>query len=282
MPFGFLKRRTPESGEKRGALWSPGHEPAPVGRWGTTSVEFDVTQFGRIRDDAAVQVVGEAYRQEMVAKARAPGLNELPPGLNAPPAGYYKALLVPEPTNRYDPNAIIVALWSGRDWSKCGYLARGEAGRYRPVFAYLARGGKSPAIACDAAIVAEAGGRGVILHLGTPGECMAELTTDDREPAEHEWRGLQIAFTGSSRTAVHGVLLDREGQLMFAEWAGCVVQARVTKKVNLLVAAEPRDVTTNTQKAKDYGIPIVEEIAFLRAIGVPSEALAVDTLAWAR
>lgn len=280
MPFGFLKRRAPESGEKRGALWSPGHEPAPAGSRGT--VELDVTQFGQIRDDAAVRVVGEAYRQELVAKARPPGPDELPPGLNAPPAGYYKALLVPEPTNEYDPNAILVALWSGRDWAKCGYLARGEASRYRPLFAYLGRGGKSPAIACDAAIVAEAGGRGVILHLGTPGECVAELATDDREPAEHEWRGLEIAFTGSSRTAVHGVLLDREGQIMFAGWAGCVVLPRVTKKVHLLVAAEPRDMTMNTQKAKDYGIPIVEEPAFLRAIGVPSEALAVDTLAWAR
>lgn len=49
----------------------------------------EVNHFTRIRDDAALDVVGEAYRQENVLAARPPGQGDLPPGLPTPPAGYY-------------------------------------------------------------------------------------------------------------------------------------------------------------------------------------------------
>jgi hypothetical protein len=69
-------------------------------------VELNVNYFKRIRDDATLDVVGEAHRQAGVQAARPPTGADLPPGLPAPPPGFYKGLLVPEPTNQYDRNAV--------------------------------------------------------------------------------------------------------------------------------------------------------------------------------
>ena len=256
-----------------------------LGGTATRSMNFNVTYFRRVRDDAAVQVVGEAYRQGNVASARPPGPEDLPPGLPAPPTGYFKALLAPEPPNQYDRNAIGVFLWAGGTWALAGYLSREEAIAYQPVFRYLARatGGSTPAISCDAAQVSERGGVGVVLHLGTPGECIAELVTDDRLPTEgHPWAGMVIAFTGHSLTTIHGIPIDREAQGMLARWAGCAVLPRVTKKCRTLIAADPDEITGNHQKASDYGIPIVSEAAFLSGIGIPSDAIGRVSGRWAR
>jgi hypothetical protein len=100
----------------------------------TRQLDVDATFFPRTRDDAAVEVVGEAYRQQDVIAARPPGPEDLPPGLPAPSPGYYKAMLVPEPTNEYDRNAISVLVWAGQTWSMCGYLSRFDAERYQPLF----------------------------------------------------------------------------------------------------------------------------------------------------
>lgn len=153
---------------------------------------------------------------------------------------------------------------------------------YQPLFRHLARDGKLPAVACDAALTPERGGIGVVLHLGTPGECIAELITDDRSPADHPWAGKTIAFTGRGRTTIAGVALDRYAQVMLARWAGCEVLPRLTKKAGALIAADPDEVTTNFQKARDYGVPIVQEPDFLRTIGIPAETVDRESGRWAR
>jgi len=252
-------------------------------------VEMNVTWFTKVRDDAVVAVVGEAFRHENVLRAAPPGPNDLPPGLPPPPPGFYKALLVREPTNPYDPNAIKVALWAGAGWDKSsatwthvGYLSREDAALYVPIFQHLARDGSNAALACDAAKAAERGGVGVILHLGTPGECMVELITDDRNPSPHPWTAAPIVFTGRSRTTITGVVIDRPAQLMLARWAGCEVLPRLTKKAATLVVADPDEPTANLQKAREYGIPIVQEPDFLVGIGIPPEAVGRDQMRWAR
>ncbi|HEY3544586.1 MAG TPA: hypothetical protein VGK17_00680 [Propionicimonas sp.] len=283
MPFGFLKRRSDSTATAgQDAPWSSGGAAAPARFTGNHHVNVNVTYFSRIRPDAALQVVGEAYRQENVALARPPVPGDLPDGMPAPPPGYFKAMLLPEPGNQYDPNAVAVALWAGGSWTLSGYLSRADAVRYQPLFRHLGRDGSAPGIACDAAVVREGLGRGVVLHLGSPGECIAELITDDRQPADHPWAGKLIAFTGRSKTTITGVVIDREAQLMLAAWAGCDVLPRVTKKIQALIAAEPRDPTGNTQKAREYGISVVDEVDFLRQIGLPPETIARDDLAWAR
>ena len=256
--------------------------PQPAGSGSLTGPALSVNIFKQIRDDAVVQVVGEAYRQELVATARQPGSADLPADMPPPPPGYYKAMLVPEPTNQYDPNAIRVVLWAGESWALSGYLSREDAVLYEPLFRHLARDGQLPAVACDAALTPERGGIGVVLHLGTPGECIAELITDDRSPADHPWAGKAVAFTGRGRTTIAGVALDRYAQVMLARWAGCEVLPRLTKKTGALIVADPAEVTTNLQKARDYGVPIVQEPDFLIRIGLPAEAISHDAQRWAR
>ena len=251
-------------------------------------MQMSVTTFERLRDDAALDVVGEAYRQENVASARPPNPGDLPPGLPPPPTGYYKALLFQEPTNQFDPNAIAIALWAGGAWALSGYLSRASALDYQPLYAHLAakaseNGLGPPAIACDAARVREGSGFGVVLHLGTPAECIAELAIEDRAPtADHPWAGKTIAITGQLATTICGVPLDRFAQLMLARWAGCEVLPRLTKKTGALLVADPAELTSNLQRAKDYGVSIVQEPDFLLAIGIPPEIVGKVSERWAR
>ena len=244
---------------------------------------LNVNYFTRTRDDASVEVVGEAYRQDLIGMARSPGASDLPQGMPPPPTGYYKAALVPEPTNEHDPDAIRALLWAGRTWALAGYLARTDAAAYQPVFRWLAAHGTSsaPAIVCDAAIKSERGGAGVVLHLGTPGECIVELVTDDLPQRPHAWIGNRIVFTGDSANTIYGASLDRPAQLMLARWAGCDVLPRLTRKTDLLVVADSYNPTANLQNAKDYGVPIIEEPAFLAAIGIPPELVSRGSTRWA-
>lgn len=249
----------------------------------TRDLNLNATYFTRIRDDATLEVVGEAYRQRQVASARPPGPQDLPPGLPAPPHGYYKAMLIPEPTNRYDPNAIGVYLWSGGNWTIAGYLSRGDAVNYQPLFRRLAETtqGATPSIACDAALTTERGGKGVVVHLGTPGGCMVELQTDDREPGEHPWVGKRIVFTGQGATTIYGVPLDRAAQIMLARWAGCEVMPRLTKKCDALIVADPTELTGNLQKATEYGVAIVQESEFVTGLGMAPTAVSRLSGRWA-
>ncbi|HWP62561.1 MAG TPA: HIRAN domain-containing protein [Candidatus Binatia bacterium] len=241
------------------------------------------------RADAVVHVVGEYYRQAMISLARPPGPTDLPPGLPPPPSGHYKALLMPEPKNRYDPNAIMVLLWAGRHWVHVGYLSRESAIEYQPVFAYLGGGSTTPAatkphcLACDAALIRERDGMGVVLNLGTPAEIIADLWIDDHPlRTDHPWHGRLISFTGAERTAIAGAPIDRHAQRLLARRAGCLVAPRVTKKVEALVAADDQDETANLLRAREYGIPIVREVDFLIAIGLDPELVSRAPGRWVR
>jgi hypothetical protein len=256
---GFLRRLVGRSGDP-----------------GVTGMTMNVSYFTRVRDDATLHVVGEAYRQENVALARPPGPDDLPPGMPPPPSGYFKAMLFGQPTNPYDRNAIAVALWSGGSWSLVGYLAKEDAASYQPVLRHLGASSGSdspPAIACDAALRAERGGTGVVLNLGTPAECITERVIEDRSPLQHGWAGKAIAFTGQGVSTIHGIPLDRPAQIMLARWAGCDVLPRLTKKTAALVAAAPEDSTGNLVRAREYGVAVIEERDFLVAIGVPAEVI---------
>ena len=114
-----------------------------------------------------------------------PDLPTCRPQFHHHPPVSYKALLLPEPTNTYDQNAIMVVLWAGGSWAKSGYLSREAADTYQPLFRRFGRSGGQPAIACDAALRREDGELQVTLHLGTASECMISLITGDRAPTSH-------------------------------------------------------------------------------------------------
>jgi NAD-dependent DNA ligase len=109
-----------------------------------------------------------------------------------------------------------------------------------------------------------------------------ELATDDRKPSDPSWAGKTVAFSGQGATTIYGVPLDRQAQLMLARWAGCEVLPRLTKKTDALIVADSSEPTTNLQKARDYGVAIVQEPNFVAAVGVPPEIIGRVSERWAR
>jgi NAD-dependent DNA ligase len=69
---------------------------------------------------------------------------------------------------------------------------------------------------------------------------------------------------------------------MLARWAGCAVVPRLTKKTDALIVSDADQVTTNLQRAKEYGIEIVPEPEFIVGVGVAAEAIERVTGRWTR
>ena len=78
-----------------------------------------------------------------------------------------------------------------------------------------------------------------------------------------------VAFHGDSGFSAGPVPLDRAGQHHLAERAGCHVWPRITKQVRLCVVANPDHETGNLRKAEEYGIALIREAEFWRALGAP-------------
>jgi len=128
-----------------------------------------------------VDVVGESYNQTTLTIA----------ARGKSPDGAYKpdhlALLMPEPFNPYDPNAVRVFLSMGQ----VGHLSRADAVAYRPSIDFLASRGE--VLAARAALTGgwdrgsnDSGSFGVRLYMGSPAQVLAELTDDS--PSAGEWR----------------------------------------------------------------------------------------------
>ena len=98
----------------------------------------------------------------------------------------HTAVLLPEPTNRYDRHAVRVAIvpWGPSKGSGlAGYLSREDAIAYRPVIDRLAAVGR--VAACAVSITGgwdrgsdDRGHFGVQLHLDVPEGAMKELESD--------------------------------------------------------------------------------------------------------
>ena len=93
----------------------------------------------------------------------------------------HTALLLPEPSNPYDKNAVrIVVVTTKGDAAQIGYLSRDDALAYRPIIDRLARDGK--VAACLASISGgwdrgsgDRGSFGVRLAIGRPDDLAKEL-----------------------------------------------------------------------------------------------------------
>lgn len=89
----------------------------------------------------------------------------------------FEAILVAEPDNEYDPNAIAVYSAAG----KLGYIPRDDAPAYRPVFEEIAHQG-CRAGACTGLLVGGTPTKpyfGVVLRLSDPDDCLCELEHED-------------------------------------------------------------------------------------------------------
>jgi DNA polymerase-3 subunit epsilon len=84
-----------------------------------------------------------------------------------------------------------------------------------------------------------------------------------------ELAGKVVCFTGESVCSLHGVPLTREDQQSLATWAGLVVKTGVSRKLDILVMADPDSQSGKARKAAELGIRRVAEPVFWRMANVP-------------
>jgi DNA polymerase-3 subunit epsilon len=85
---------------------------------------------------------------------------------------------------------------------------------------------------------------------------------------ERHLYGKSVCFTGELQCRYKGQPLPRDLAEALAADAGLIVMASVTKKLDLLVVADPHTQSGKAIKAKRYGIRVMHEPVFWRAIGV--------------
>jgi hypothetical protein len=230
-------------------------------------MNLNLRVFSELRPDAVLQIVGEASYQEPLSQlAGARGVQGVSNIVQS-------AVLVREPANKYDRNAIAVYLrQDAGSMTKVGYLSRDDALAYGPFFAYIV---PDNGIMVPASLKGgwvrygePSGSIGVELNLGTPAEMAAGIFCKAYGPAApHSWASKLVAFTGESSFAIAGMRLDHFAQRTLAEHAGCTTWPRVTKKVQVCVASEDETNTGNLRKAEEYGIELVRESDFWAAMG---------------
>ena len=152
--------------------WPP---PGPIRSWpvsGDVGVQGSGVTFDR-HPSNYIDVVGESHYQGNL-EALAGGRTS-----DGPRNPDHMALLLPEPTNEYDPNAVRVLLIHSGAAAIVGYLSREDAITYRPVIDRVAETGA--VTMCHAHLK---GGWdrgisfGVTLLVGAPWALMAELDQD--------------------------------------------------------------------------------------------------------
>ncbi|TAK45676.1 MAG: hypothetical protein EPO29_01205 [Betaproteobacteria bacterium] len=80
--------------------------------------------------------------------------------------------------------------------------------------------------------------------------------------------GMRVCFTGQLQCQYSGQLISRELAEELAAKAGLVVMDSVTRKCDLLVLTDPHSQSGKAKRARQYGIRIMHEPVFWKAIGV--------------
>ncbi len=83
-----------------------------------------------------------------------------------------------------------------------------------------------------------------------------------------ELSGKTVCFTGALSGRVQGQLITREMAQELAANEGLIVAQGVTKKLDILVIADPNSMSGKAKKARALGTRIMAESVFWRAIGV--------------
>jgi len=113
--------------------------------------------------------------------------------------------------------------------------------------------------------------------IGMSLDAVDDMLASPRAPA-HDARdqqrslsGLSVCFTGDSVCRLNGEPMSRLLAEELATQGGLVVKSSVTKKLDLLVVADPHTLSGKAQKARRYGTRIMAEEIFWRTIGVDVE-----------
>jgi DNA polymerase-3 subunit epsilon len=83
-----------------------------------------------------------------------------------------------------------------------------------------------------------------------------------------DWTGKAVCFTGECTCSIGGQLITREIAEQLAASNGLRVLPSVTKKLDLLVVADPNTQSGKARRARQYGIRIVHEPVFWRSLRI--------------
>ncbi len=120
--------------------------------------------------------------------------------------------------------------------------------------------------------------RADVLLSDSPASHAAEGKVTARLDPATSLRGKSVCFTGEMLGALRGERITREIAEKLATEAGLEVRSAVTKKLDLLVVADPDTQSLKAKKARQYNISIMAERAFWRALGVPIATLVAALL----
>lgn len=87
-------------------------------------------------------------------------------------------------------------------------------------------------------------------------------------PQTTDWCGLTVCFTGECSCFISGAPITRSEAERMAADRGLEVRNSVTKKLDILVVADPNTQSGKARKARSYGIRIIHEPRFWRELGV--------------
>jgi ATP-dependent Lhr-like helicase len=91
---------------------------------------------------------------------------------------------------------------------------------------------------------------------------------DAYEPTQAPLADMTVCFTGASVCSLGGRPLGRADQMRLAAEAGASVTDTLTKKVDLLVLADPASLSGKAKKAAEYGVRRIAERVFWRMAGI--------------
>lgn len=96
---------------------------------------------------------------------------------------------------------------------------------------------------------------------------IASLTGGPREVTS-DLKGKSVCFTGELSATIGGAPLSRTDAQAIAARAGLTILTGVTKKLDILVVADPNTQSGKAKKAREYGTRIMAEHVFWNAINV--------------
>lgn len=91
------------------------------------------------------------------------------------------------------------------------------------------------------------------------------------EEAVPDCAGLSVCFTGELCSKIHGRPIDRQYAQELALAKGLIVKSGVSKKLDMLVVADPHTQSNKAKRARELDVKIVAEPVFWRMIGVSVE-----------
>jgi len=87
-------------------------------------------------------------------------------------------------------------------------------------------------------------------------------------PVESSLSGKTVCFTGEIQASIRGCPITRETAEILAQQAGLNVANSVTKRLDVLVVADPNTQSGKAKKARELGIRVLSDTVFWRLINV--------------